>query len=308
MRKILFALAVLALLVASCGKSYEEKRRISRAERARQDSIYRAAFKVAVMPTLDCLPIFYAKEKGYFDTLGVDVRLRQYNAQMDCDTALAGGSVEGSITDLVRVDRLKQKGVSLDCRIATNTYWQLIASHRARVAKIDQLADKIVAITRYSATDRLSTMAIDSAKPKSEVFRVQINNVKIRLDMLCNNLVDAALLTEPQATAATVSMKAAGSKNPVLMDSKSKDIRWGVVAFRTRALEEKGRKDQLALFLKAYDRACDSINHNGVKHYADIIKKYCGSDDKTIKALPDIKFTHAAPPREKDVERAAAKK
>lgn len=308
MRKIIIFLAVVAMMMASCGKSFEEKQRMTKAERARQDSIYRSAFKVAVMPTLDCLPIFYAKEQGYFDSLGVDVRLRQYNAQMDCDTALIGGSVEGAITDLVRAEHLRQKGTALDYRIATNTYWQLIASRSARISKLDQLSDKIVAITRFSATDRLSVMAIDSAKPKSEVFRVQINNVKIRLDMLRNNLLDAAFLTEPQATAAKIVMKAANAKNPVLMDSRDKDVRWGVVAFRSKALEEKRRQEQLSLFLKAYDRACDSINKNGVRTYADMIKKYCGSDDKTIKALSNLKFPHAAPPREKDVEKAKATK
>lgn len=297
-------LALVVIIMTSCGKSYEEKQRIGKAERARQDSIRRAAFKVAVMPTLDCLPIFYAKEKGYFDSLGVDVRLLQYDAQMDCDTALIGGSVEGSITDLVRAERLKQKGLSLDYRVATNTYWQLIASHRARINNLSQLSDKIMAITRFSATDLLSTMVLDSIKLKSEAFRVQVNSVKIRLDMLCNNLLDAALLTEPQATAARVVMKDIGAKNPVLMDSREKGVHWGVIAFRSKALEEKRRQEQLSLFLKAYDRACDSINENGMVKNADIIKKYCGSDDKTIKALPTLKFSHATPPLEKDIEKA----
>lgn len=47
--------------------------------------------------------------KGYFDSLGVDVRLPMYYAQMDCDTALTGGAVEGAITDLVRGERLAKK-------------------------------------------------------------------------------------------------------------------------------------------------------------------------------------------------------
>ena len=60
MRKIFLFLTTIALLV-SCGQSYEETKRLTRQQRLklwREDS---AALKVAVMPTLDCLPIFIAK-------------------------------------------------------------------------------------------------------------------------------------------------------------------------------------------------------------------------------------------------------
>ena len=60
---------------------------MTRAERQRllhEDSL---ALKFAVLPTADCMPLFLAKEKRMFDTLGVDVRLRCFTSQMDCDTA-----------------------------------------------------------------------------------------------------------------------------------------------------------------------------------------------------------------------------
>ena len=60
----------------------------------------------------------------------------------------------------------------------------------------------MIAITRYSATDYLATLAIDSVHPKYDVYRVQINDVNIRLKMLLNNEMDAVLLSEPQATRA----------------------------------------------------------------------------------------------------------
>ncbi len=39
-------------------------------EKARQDSIDKASFKVGVMPTLDCLPVFVAQDEKLFDSLG----------------------------------------------------------------------------------------------------------------------------------------------------------------------------------------------------------------------------------------------
>lgn len=264
----------------------------------KEDSL---AFKVAVLPTLDCLPIYLAKDHKFFEALKTDVRLRLYNAQMDCDTALAGGSVEGSITDLIRGERLQTKGTPLRYVAATNTHWQFISNRTARIKEPKQLGDKMVAMTRFSATDYLTDLALDGVKTSAAVFRIQINDIPLRLSMLINNEMDAMWLPEPQATTARL------AKHPVMMDTKAKDIRLGAIAFRENALKDKRRQQQLNAFVKAYNRACDSINHYGTKEYADLIKKYCRVDDKTVDALPKMTFPHAAPPREADLARAKKK-
>ena len=152
MKNGFMALFAAVILLIACGQSYEEKRRITRAERAeqrRQDSL---ALKVAVLPTADCMPIFVAAERGWFDSLKIDVRLRPFKAQMDVDTALMGQSVEGAITDLVRAERMRNRGTALNYVAATNTVWQLVANRTARVKETRQLGDKMVAMTRFSAT------------------------------------------------------------------------------------------------------------------------------------------------------------
>ena len=304
MRKItlfmLFA-ALGAFALVGCGNSSDQQQRISKAEKARLDSIDKASLKVGVMPTLDCLPLYVAQEENLFDTLGVTVHLRYYTAQMDCDTALVRGRVEGSVTDLIRAQRMVRQGTPLSYPIATNTYWQLITNKRSRISELKQLSDKMIAMTRYSATDYLANVAIDSAKPKFEVYQVQINDVKIRLKMLLNNEMDAVLLTEPQATRARM------DKHPVLMDSRDKGVSLGVFAFRTKALAEPRRKQQLQLFLKAYNMAVDSINKNGFIHYTALLKKYCDVDAEVVKALPKLRFEHAAAPKQHNLSIALKK-
>lgn len=289
MRKLIPFLFVM-LVFASCGNSYKENQRISRAERARIDSIDRASFKIGVLPTLDCLPIYVAYSENLFDTLGVEVHIKPFTAQMDCDTALIGGSVEGSITDLIRARHLQEQGVGLDCSISTNTYWQLITNRLSRIKSLDQLSDKMIAITRNSATDYLADIAIKRGKPKYDCYRIQINDVNIRLAMLRNNEMDAMLLTEPQTTTARL------LKNPVLLDSRDLKENLGAFAFRTKIYRDKRRREQYRKFIKAYNMACDSINKNGAQHYATLISKYMGADERTIKALPKLRFQHASRP------------
>jgi NitT/TauT family transport system substrate-binding protein len=298
MRKYLWPLCILILLFSSCGSSPEEVKRQTRAERARLKTEDSLALKVAVLPTLDCLPIYIGVEQGLFKERGVDVHLRKWNAQMDCDTAMIGGSIEGTVTDLIRGERMKRKGVALRYVAATNTYWQMIANRTTRVNSVSQLGDKMIAMTRYSATDYLTDYYMKGAKTSAAFFKIQINDVKLRLQMLQNNAMDAMWLPEPQATAARQ------LKNVVLKDSQKDDIRLGVIAFREKAMNDARIHKQVDNFITVYNMACDSINKNGLQHYSELISKYCGVDEETVSALPKLHFPHAQPPRGVDLERA----
>lgn len=292
---LLFALF---LLVVACGRSYEEQRRMSRAERYRlfrEDSL---ALKIAVMPTLDCLPLYLMKDHQLYDTAQLDLRLKFFTAQMDCDTALLNRRVEGSISDLVRTERMKKRGLQLDYLTATNAYWQLYSNRKARLKHLNQLGDKMIAMTRFSATDYLTDLTLDTVKTRARVYRVQFNNVFIRLDMLLNNEIDALWLTEPQATKARI------LDNPMLRDSRDFRLSLGVLALRHAGVADKRRKMQLHTFAKAYNAACDSINQNGLQHYADLLRKYCKADDKTITALPKLCFQHITAPKPSDIRAA----
>lgn len=298
MKKIL-CIIFACVLLASCSESFEEKQRISRAERIRLAKEDSAALKIGVLPTMDCLPLYVAKERRLFDTLGVDIRLKPYNSQIDCDAALLKGRLEGSVTDLVKGEGMKQKGTALRYATATSARWQFVANRLSRINELKQLTDKLVAMARFSATHLLAELCIDSARLKrDDVFLVQINDPNICLKMLQNNELDAMLLPEPQATSARL------WKNPVLFDTEQRDIRLGVIAFREKVLQGKERSRQYAAFLKGYNAAVDSINRYGIQSYAPLVKKYMKVDEKAIRQLPQIKYTHIVAPREKDVLRA----
>lgn len=295
MRKLL--IGIIALLVLfSCGQSYEETKRQMRVHRQklfREDS---AALKIAVMPTLDCLPIFVAKDCQMFDT-AVDIRLKYYTAQMDCDTAIMNGRVEAGVTDLVRAERMIKAGAPLRYFAGTNAYWVLVSNRLQRISELKHLEDKMVAMTRYSVTDMLSDMAVDSAKLEAwKVFRIQVNDVNIRLKMLENNEMDALVLTEPQFTQAML------RKPRVLLDTRKMDLKMGAIVMRTKGMDEKNRTKQVRAFLIGYNAACDSINKLGVGYYKDVIRKRYKVSEQALEKLPNLKYAHALVPREKDIE------
>ena len=288
MKRINYLLILAVLTFVSCGKSDKELQAERQAQKLAEREAYQKAYKIAVMPTMDCLPAYLLKDSLLYDTAKVDIRLCRFNAQMDCDTAMIGGSVQAAFSDLVRTERLKHRNkVLMHYLTDTNLNWQLIADKDSKLKQLSDLSDKIVAMTRFSGTDLLTDMAVKKAKPKYQVFRVQVNDVLVRLAMLQNHEIDAYWFAEPQIT------KALSADNNSLFNSEDAGVHLGVVAI----MDKVRRQDEEAAFAEAYDKAVEQINKNGVKYYSALIQKYMKVDESVVRALPDIKYTKIGLPR-----------
>ena len=288
MKRINYLLILAVLTLVSCGKSDKELQAERQAQKVAEREAYQKAYKIAVMPSMDCLPAYLLMDSLLYDTAKVDIRLCRFNAQMDCDTAMIGGSVQAAFSDLVRTERLKHRNkVLMHYLTDTNLNWQLIADKDSKLKQLSDLSDKIVAMTRFSGTDLLTDMAVKKAKPKYQVFRVQVNDVLVRLAMLQNHEIDAYWFAEPQIT------KALSADNNSLFNSEDAGVHLGVVAI----MDKVRRQDEEAAFAEAYDKAVEQINKNGVKYYSALIQKYMKVDESVVRALPDIKYTKIGPPR-----------
>ena len=260
------------------------------------------SLRVAVMPTMDCLPVYVAFETGLFERDSLPVVLFPFTAHMDCDTAIVGGSVHVIPTDLVRAERLVRQGTPLRYVVATDLQWQLLTAKTARIRKLPQMDDKMLAMTRYSATAMMADHLIDSAKLDPErVFRIQVNDVSVRLNMMETSIMDAMFLPEPQATVAR------NLDCNLLYDSGADSLAMGVLAFSEEALKDSLRRQQMEAFIKIYNEACDSINILGIDHYRQIIADRCHVGEAAVDSMMaqhPIHYLHASPPRQRDVDRA----
>lgn len=226
--------------------------------------------RIAVTPTLDCLPLYLAQQEGWFDSEGVSVQLVPYQAQMDQDTAIERSRVHGMTTDTERMAWLNQHGTPIEQVAATTLSWQLITNKAARLTQLSQLDDKMVAMTRHSATDMLAQQAVESAGLQPErVFRIQINDINLRLSMLQNGIMDAMFLPEPQATVARM------EGHPVLMSTDETGQHLGVLVFRSDVMADTAMHRRVDSFVKVWQQASDTIAARGFAHYRSLIASTC---------------------------------
>lgn len=273
--------AYIMFLLSSCGNSNA----VDNNDKTTADDKDTLALKIAVMPTLDCLPFFIAKEQGIFEKEGLKVSLKMFNAQMDCDTALTSGFVDGAFTDLVRVEHLNKVGLGCVARISTSASWQLLSNKNAKITNLTQLEDKMIASTRFSATHMLADIIMNEAGYSDDkTFLVQINDVNIRLMMLRNNEMDAVLLPEPYATLARM------DNHNVLKDSRQMGLQLGALAFRTS--NDSIKNQNIDKLLVIYEQICDKIDESGFTSYRKLISEYFNIKESLVDSIPlDIKFS-----------------
>ncbi len=282
MYKNFLSLIIACLALFACGGGGKDNK--SKDTHSQQ----KADVRIGVMPTVDALPLFLAQDRGWFDKEHLHVRLVPFTAHMDIDTALVGGSVDAAFTDIIRTEKLMaDKRVGLHYLTTTSLAWSLISNRTARINRLEQFGDKMVAMTRNSATDFLTSKTFDQVKTKAQVYGVQINDVNVRLKMLLNNEMDALWLPEPQSTMAIM----AGHKSLLTSDKYKTSL--GVLAVRDQGKCQGQMEDKIK---NIYNMACDSINKNGTSAYASLIAKYCHVSQEVVARVPHHVYTHAQAP------------
>lgn len=149
-----------------------------------------------------------------------------------------------------------------------NIRYTLFTNVRSRLKDTKQLTDKMIAVDRKGASMPYAMEIVDSARLTDKVFLVNIPNMAIRMRMLANNSVDAAVITEPYCAL----MRAMGHK--MLKHTVTQKDHMGCIAARRST-------DTMT---KIYNAACDSIAKYGIHHYDTILVRQFGVP------LPALKY------------------
>lgn len=237
------------------------------------------ALRLGVLPTLDCLPFYYADSVGLYDSLGLSVRLVTFDAAMDADTAFRNGQIDGIVTDLVKATIWKCDSVQIvmngDLRL-----W-LVTALNARLLKAESLKEKIIGITRHSSLDFFADQILSSASLQSiDLNKPQINNIKLRTLMVDQNQYDGALLPEPYASEAV----ARGAKR-LASTADLKLANMMCVVFPDSTV--KAREDEVKAIQQVYDLAVRKLNADSTLTLLDFFPAEHRLD------LPDTLFTPA---------------
>lgn len=225
-------------------------------------AVKKTVLNIGVPNSISSLPVWVAEEDSLFDSLKVDITVKDFTDQLDCDMAFAEGKINLSITDPKRAEWLSSsKKQSFEELRKLPMPYAMMACHNARISSISQLKDKMLAVTRNSSYSEAAFACLDSIKMKHDsVYIVQINNPAVAMRMLHNSELDATFLPEPY-----VSLAKAMGHNVLYKNYKNALL----IAKNDINADEKKR------FNQALDEAVKRIRKNGVLHYSELIERRC---------------------------------
>lgn len=135
------------------------------------------------------------------DSAGLDIRLLRRASQTDADTTLAAGSAHAGLTDMARAIQLCASPRRAAAFMAVDEPLSMVAMKGKRVKRLLQMREKMIALTRLSALDYWCDRMMDSARMDTDqIYRPQINDVRLRADMVRAGLMEGAMTGEPYAT------------------------------------------------------------------------------------------------------------
>ncbi|HET6450400.1 MAG TPA: ABC transporter substrate-binding protein [Spirochaetia bacterium] len=260
------------------------------------------ALRIGLMPAADSIPLVVADAAGLYAGEGVTVDLVPFNGQLERETALQTGALDGTVTDLVNAIQGWRHGSGARAASITQGDFCLLAAptstmrtladwpQSGRTVRTGMLENSIV---NY-LTQRMLTSA--GANP-GQVELVPIVQLPARLEMLLAGKVEAACLPEPLASVAVTR----GARR--LADSEGSGATPGALLFTGKALSEKA--PDIAAFYRAYDAAVDRLAASPGA-FREEISRGCAFPPGAADVMRMPRFTHHALPPAALVDDVAA--
>ena len=288
MKKIAVLLLFVTLLIAGCGASNSEKK----AETPPQS---KKPIVIGLMPDTDSIPFIIAEKNGYFKEEGVEVTLMPFKSAMDRDAAMQSGNLDGAVSDLLAVAFAKSGGFDVCVTSMTDGNYRLVAGKSVDLANgVSTLKGKDVAVSNNTIIEYVTDQILaKNNMPDTDIEKVVIPQIPLRLEMLQNGKLAAATLPEPMASIAIFH----GCK--FVTDSAELGINPGVMMFTKAAVKDKN--SEIAAVYRAYNKAVDYLASTDREKYIDFIIEKNGFPSEAKSALKLPSYHKAALPEEKDI-------
>jgi NitT/TauT family transport system substrate-binding protein len=288
MKRIIFALWCVLLLMVFCACGADDTQGNGESLNAGDPIV------VGVLPDTQSVPIIVAQHMGYFDEEKVTVDIQPFTSAPERDSAIQSGSVNTVNTDLIAVALFRQSELDMEAILSTDGSQQILASANSGVISINELTGKTLTMSENTimdyASDRiLAYYSVD----KNTVEYSYIPQITVRMEMLINHNVDAAIMPEPQVSVA----KADGAT----ILASSEDLNLNATCLGMRSEITASHPEAVKAFVRAYNKAVVYLNDTPAEEYMDWVIEETGFPESVSDTLTLPVYREASAPSEADV-------
>jgi NitT/TauT family transport system substrate-binding protein len=220
-----------------------------------------APIRVTFLATTDAIPFFVAEEEGYFATAGVNTAAVVVNSAAERETLIQSRSADCELTDIHSVVLTNARDAE-PLRIiatarqaaATQPLFFLLSAPNSPIRTADQLAGANIGIAENTIIEYWHDRVLTAAGVDvGSTARTNVPQIAVRLELLLNNQLDAAILPDPLASLAQLQ-----GAHRVVDDAILPAASVSVLACRADIIA--ARPDAIQAFLVGWDQAVKAIN------------------------------------------------
>lgn len=220
-----------------------------------------AKLRIGDLPLIDMLPVYVAEQEGLFPE-NLEVELVPFSSALERDTAYIAKQVDGVLNDFVSATALnRDQDFTRNVRVILRSTPQLslfalIASKDSDIEKIEDVKGQQIAISpntiiEYVLDRMLGTVGLGH----DDVEKLAVPSIPLRLEMINQGNVTAAVLPEPLVT---FSITTAGTR--LIRDDAETQFGASLLSFRSEFIASD--EDTVRGFMDGFEAGVNRINSN----------------------------------------------
>jgi len=219
------------------------------------------SLKIGILPIEDSMPLLVAEKNGYFEQENLQVDIMCFQSPVELGNAMQSGQLDGMVTDMIVAALIKDSGQ--DIKITSLTLgvtpkegrFAIVASPGSGLKAIADLKNKSVGISFNTIIEYITDgLLTDAGINPSEVKKISIPKIPLRMEMLFSNQVDAVVVPDPLVTFAGFK----GAK--IIAQDTERNLSQAVVLFDCKIIDDK--KGTVDAFYQAYTKAVNDLNNH----------------------------------------------
>lgn len=219
------------------------------------------SLKIGSLPRIFDLTAYVAQQEGLFEEQGIKVEIIPFRSTIEMNAALLAGELDGIIGDIFMVVNLniEENTSKLVGSCFMPRMFEVVASPESGITHPTELRDKEIATAAGTIMDyALERLLLAEGLNPDDIVKVNVPNMPLRLEMLNQGKVAAAILTPPLSDMAVLN----GGR--VIVDDIAEPFAGPGLVFSQAALKDKS--DAIHRFIQAWQQAVELINTNPEKY------------------------------------------
>ena len=244
--RILFVIALTALLVGACGPAATPVESIT--------------LKIAVLPIIDTLPLYVAQQQGFFANHNLEVELIPVASAPERVQLMAAGQVDGTINETLAVMQFNKESVQVQAvRYALRPaegfgHFFILASGQSGITTPEGLKNVEIGVSQGTVIEYVTERLLESEGLNAdEIKTIPVPKIPDRMSLLASGELEAATLPDPLGALAVQSGAVI-----VMDDSAHPEYGFSIYSFRKEVID--ANPEAIKGFLAAIDEAAARIN------------------------------------------------